>query len=382
MIKVGFLLPRSTVYPVIGFDFLDGVKSFLEKEGLTGEFDIKTDNIGFGLDEAEVYAKNEEMLLKENADLVVAFVDGRSAEMLQPLYTATGKILLLVNMGAHYAYEAATAPSTLHHTFDIAFSSRLTGKLAVREGHQQAVMVTSFYDGGYLQCHAMTSKYLNEGGQVVNNFITHFKKENFELNELESFLKTSAADTILCMASGDVSHLLYNKFAEFQQFKPVHYYVSPMMLDESLKDMLGDSFSIQHVKGFTSWNSSIDNKSNEQYKSHFNKMTTRPAGIFGMLGWETGIILQEIARLFANGTEGIAAAQQLKQTTLESPRGWLKFDDETNQTYSPSYLISCKDNFDLTIEDCLQNTLEERKAFIKEKPEGAASGWRNTYLCS
>ena len=84
---------------------------------LQNEIAIVTENIGFGLDDEEVYSKNEKLLLAENVDVVVAFIDGKCAEMLTPLYAATGKILLLVNMGAHYNFDVQPSPNIIHHTF-------------------------------------------------------------------------------------------------------------------------------------------------------------------------------------------------------------------------------------------------------------------------
>ncbi len=383
MLKTGFLLPRSTVYPLIGHDFLDGCKSYFS-DAMPGEEPvITTANIGFGIDEAEVYAKNEELLLKENVDVVIAFMDGRSAEMIQPLFTATGKILLLVNMGAHYSYDSAPSGTTINHTFDVAFNSWLTGKLASASNHPKAIFTTSYYDAGYLQCFCMATRYLNDGNSITNNFVTHFKKELFNTEELELCLKENAdIDTLLCLFSGDTSPLMYKALSGLQQQRNLHLYVSPMMLDESLKMQLGSDMHIDNVKGYTSWNSQLDNAFNKKFMDQFRLFSGREPGIFSMLGWETGGILYEIDKLYKAGTKGINAVKHLMKMELNSPRGWLKFDEDTQQTYSPSQLISVQGNFNPVIEEVLVDNTVERNAFIAAKPVGAASGWRNTYLCS
>ncbi|NOT50056.1 MAG: ABC transporter substrate-binding protein [Chitinophagaceae bacterium] len=379
--KTGFLLPRSTVYPAIGYDFLDGCKSFLQHAGLPAN--IITDNIGFGLDEKEVYSKNEAMLLSHNADVVVAFVDGRCADMLQPLYTATGKILLLVNMGAHYPDILSSPSPVIEHSFNTAFNSWLTGQLAADEKNSSSIMATSYYDGGYLNVYAMVSKYQQRGGIINYNYISHFKQEDFSTATLQEYLKTNPEEkSMLCLFSGDVSHLMYKAMMELQQQRELKLYVSPMMLDETLQDVLGDDFTIKNVKGHTSWVSSLDNENNRLFKKRFTEYGGKKPGIFSLLGWETGIILEQIQKLFAEGIKGTALTEKLKSIQFDSPRGWLKIDRQTQQTYSPAYLVSVAGNFDLVIEACLENSEDERQKFYTEKPEGAASGWRNTYLCS
>jgi branched-chain amino acid transport system substrate-binding protein len=383
MLKTGFLLPRSTVYPLIGHDFLDGFKSYFGDAAPGEEPVIATANIGFGIDEAEVYTKNEELLLKENVDVVIAFMDGRSAEMIQPLFTATGKILLLVNMGAHYSYESAPSSTTINHTFDVAFNSWLTGKLASASNHPKAIFTTSYYDGGYLQCFCMATRYLNDGNSITNNFVTHFKKELFNTEDLELCLKEHAdIDTLLCLFSGDTSPLMYKALSDLQQQRNLNLFVSPMMLDESLKMQLDTNMQINNVKGYTVWNSKLDNAFNRKFTDQFRRFSGREPGIFGMLGWEAGTILSEIDKLYKAGSKGINAVTDLMKMKLNSPRGWLKFDEKIQQTYSPSQLVSVHGNFDPVIERSVEDNTNERNAFIASKPVGAASGWRNTYLCS
>jgi branched-chain amino acid transport system substrate-binding protein len=381
--KVGFLLPKSTIYPLIGFDFIDGFKSYLAANALTEQVTIVSENIGFGLNEAEVYAKNEQLLLQEKVDVVIAFIDGRVTEMLEPLFTATGKLLIIVNMGAHYPYDATPSASILHHTFDIAFNSHLTGKLAAQQQHTQAVMATSYYDGGYLQCYAMNTGYLLNNGTITYNYISHFKKDLFELASLEQHL-TSSPETkaLLCLFSGDVSPQFYTGIATMQQSKDLYLYVSPMMLDACLKEKLPADFSIAHTQGYTSWDSTLANEENKNFMQQFGTFTKRAANLFGLLGWETGILLQAALPIVAAGENSSVVVTKLKQQTFRSPRGWLKIEASSNQTYSPSYLVQCKDNYALTVVHTLEDTLQDRQQFISEKPEGAASGWRNTYLCS
>lgn len=383
MLKAGLLLPRSTVYPLIGHDFLDGIKASLAESGILKDVEFISSNIGFGIDEADVYARNEELLLQQNVDLVVAFIDGRSAEMLQPLFTATGKILLIVNMGAHYSYDSLPSSTMLCHTFDTAFNCRLTGRLAAAESHPKAVFATSYYDAGYLQCFAMATRYLKEGNSITYNFISDFRPADFNTTVLQTYLQENLSDdTLLCLFSGDVSPLIYKDLADLQKNRELHFYVSPMMLDESLKTAMGKDFRIDKVKGYTAWNSRLDNEFNHIFQSAFRSFSGREAGIISLLGWETGTILRSIIGLFNEGIKGTEAVKKLLQSTFESPRGWLRFDEETQQTYSPSSLVSISGNFEMNIEKTLEDTGAERKEFIAEKPEGAASGWRNTYLCS
>ena len=52
MLRIGILLPRSTLFAAIGLDFLNGIKAFLQQYQLSEDIKLITDNIGFGTDKA------------------------------------------------------------------------------------------------------------------------------------------------------------------------------------------------------------------------------------------------------------------------------------------------------------------------------------------
>jgi branched-chain amino acid transport system substrate-binding protein len=383
MKKIGFLLPRSTVYPLLGFDFLDGYKSFLQHLQLQNEITIVTENIGFGLDEEEVYSKSEKLLLADNVDVVVAFIDGRCADMLTPLYNATGKILVLVNIGAHYNFMANPSPNIIHLTFNEAFNCWLTGKLAATENNKLATMATSFYDGGYLHCFAMVNSFTQNGGQITNNFISHFKPEEFDISPLKNYVENNVdANTLLCLYSGDVAHLIYPALSNLQQTQNLHLYFSPMLFDETIQQKITAEINIKNAKGFTAWTPSLPNNINTEFKKQFNKLSGRDVTPVALLGWEAGILLNEISNAKQQGIKNTDAIKQLYNKELPSPRGWIKLDEKTNYTFSPSHLISCNGNFNITIENTVTDFEEEKKKFVEVKVDELHSSWRNTYLCS
>ncbi|MBK7432606.1 MAG: hypothetical protein IPI66_01085 [Chitinophagaceae bacterium] len=130
-------MPRSTLFPSLGMELLNGIKLFLKEQGLSGSVQWITDNIGFGTNEADIYAKAEKMLLQEEADLVILCADTTITEMLQPLFTASDKILLAVNFGANFPENWTPAPTTVTHSLNFAFSP--ANRSAGCEGNQWPV---------------------------------------------------------------------------------------------------------------------------------------------------------------------------------------------------------------------------------------------------
>jgi len=384
MLRAGILMPRSTLFPSLGLDILNGLKENLKKQKAFDQIKLITDNIGFGVNEQEIYSKAERMLLQEDADIVIVCADTRVTEMLQPLFTASNKILLAVNFGANFPDNWQPAPTTLTHSLNFCLHARLTGKLAAKETNQQVVNVISYYDGGYHQCFCMLSSNQASGGVPRFNHITQHKTEEFTLAPIADFLKQNKeVNTLVCLFAGDMAERFYREVSPLQKKFHLSLYVSPMMLEESLKNSLGDEFSIKKVKGFVPWHSSLKNASNELFKKTILSSTGQPANYFFLLGWETGLIISEMVRLEQAGHTGAATIiKALTNISFDSPRGWMKIDGATQYSYGPSYLAACNNNMKIKIGGETENIETEWAAFTKEKlPPGENSNWRNTYLC-
>jgi branched-chain amino acid transport system substrate-binding protein len=384
MLRVGVLMPRSTLYPAIGLDILNGLKTSLQYLGIKDAISFFTENIGFGTNEAEVYAKTEKLILQEDAAVVIACVDARMTELLQPLFTASNKILVVVNFGANLPDSWQTAPTTVIHSLNFAMHTRLTGILAAQQEHKKTINAISYYDGGYTSCYCMLNANQQSGGEPVFNHVTSFKEALFTLAPLEEFVQANTdVKSMLCLFAGDLATLFYRQIAALQQQFDLQLYVSPMMMDESLRDTLGAEFTIQQVKGYIPWLSSFSNEYNQVFCDTYTKTNGKAANLFSLLGWDTGLLLQPILQ---QQQSGMGNAAQIVQTLIgqsyNSPRGWLKIDPANHYTYGPAYLAHCSNQFELRVEKELENMEAVWADFTKEElPPGEMSSWRNTYLC-
>lgn len=384
MLLTGILMPRSTLYPSLGLDMLNGIKQCLKQLEIFDKIKLLTDNIGFGIDEADIYAKAEKMLLQEDVDLVILFADSRIADMLQPLFTASNKLLLVVNFGANLPESWQAAPTTITHSLNFCLHTHLTGKLAAAETNKQAANVISYYDGGYRQCYTMLTGHQANGGVPRFNHITHLKMQQFTLEPLSVFLEENTdVQTLLCLFAGNQAEKFYSEISGLQKRLNLNLYVSPMMFDEGLKVSAAEDFSIQHVKGYAPWHPSLKSKANALFTKVLTDSVNTQINYFSLLGWETGLILDQVWREFAAGNKNAAdQVKQLTQLILNSPRGQIKIDPLSHNTYGPAWLLSVNNNMEVKVEAAIEN-IDIAWADLKavELPPGESSSWRNTYLC-
>lgn len=382
MIKTGILLPRSTLFPAMGFDLLHGLKTSLQQRGVRESFQLLTDNIGFGADQKEIYSKAERLLLQEDADIVIVVADTAVEELLSPLFTAYNKLLIVVHFGANFPESWTPAPTTWVHSLNFCLHTRLTGKLAAAQEDKQAVYTASFYDAGYRQCYAFLNSHQQNGGIACYTHVTDFRPDFFTLQPADDFLAANPVQNMICLYAADLAALFYEKAAPLQEKYKLNLFVSPMMLDASVRDYAGDKTLAVNATGYTPWLPSLDNEENSLFCSGFEKAANKKANIMGLLGWETGMLLDLFAKQFEQKNQWSEVIISAGDSRLPSPRGWLQLDKTTQHSVGPSWLATATGNFEVMAAGETMDTLDEWRSFTKETLSADdTSGWKNTYLC-
>jgi ABC-type branched-subunit amino acid transport system substrate-binding protein len=290
---------------------------------------------------------------------------------------ATGKLLLAVNPGANYPLNWITQPTVLHLNLQHAFLCHLTGALAAASGNGKAALATTYYDCGYLHSAAMVNELVEKGGSIQYNYINNQAYDTaFEINSLAGFLKAQTdCNNILCIADTLPGSLFYRLFNHVPAGRPLHLFVSPMMLQEKATGAI-EIPSLYHVEGYLPWYPGIATASNET----FIKACGRRAGIFSLLGWETGLLLQALLQS-GDAANGEAAVDYLKINPLQSPRGTLQLDAATQFYLAPAAKYSLAAGSGTPLIEWVTNLEKEWLAFTAFPTEGAVTGWTNTYLC-
>lgn len=380
--KIGVLYPASVAHPGMSIDFVSGLQAFLKQAGIENKIELFIESIGFGGSEKEVYQQSEKLILISGIDVLIAFIDLRVLTILEPLIYATGKLILIVNPGANYPQNWVLQPNVIYLTLHHAFLCWLSGSLGMANKQPKAVMATSLYDCGYTHTACMVKGFVKSGGSISFNYINkETYKDNFQLDELISFLATDKkTDKILCVFDEMPASNFYNRLNTFNEAVRLQLFVSPMMLSDNALKGLTDKFK-GSIEGYTSWLASLNNRASRIFMDCYIQQTRRHADIFALLGWEAGLIVQEILQVgTGNYTEGEEMVNQLLKTKIESPRGELKFDQDTHYVLAPVIKCTLNKNNNLEIEH-VREIDKEWLSFVSEPFEGISSGWTNTYLC-
>jgi len=383
--KTGVLLPRSSTHPLISYNFMDGLSAFLKFHQLTTEIDCIPAYIGFGTDPILIQQEAERLILEHRVDLIVIFADYPVVECLFPIINSLNKLMIVVNHGAKYPRSWAAQPNVIHHSLNNASNCWLTGKKAAKE-NQTAAVVNSFYDGGYSISHAISASFLDQSGQIVFNFVGHQKKEEFNTGPLISFLKTAEkTEALLAILSGELVPEFHLQLREQMGSRKLKLYASPVLLEESLTEENLNPAVNMEVSGYTTWFKELDNEENTAYCNHFKIDTDREPDSFGVLGWDTGLILKTILKISEGkliDAKTISKHQDLQQ--LQGAKGEMRMHTYTQHYISPVHYLHSKLNNDLSsLHNLSLEVVEESfNELINFEIQGPSSQWLNTYLCS
>jgi len=380
MASIGLLLPGSTLYPSIGIDFLQGIKTcFASHQSSTITFHNAA--IGFGLNAEELYKEAEKLLLVHDVDVVVAYAEDHVAERLGKLVSAAGKLLIMVNAGAQYPSANSGNNHTLFNLLNDSLCSYLTGKLCASTTSSKAIAATSYYDGGYLHCHAMTNAFTAAGGEIEFNFISHFKKQEFTIQPLAAFLQSNPqVNTLLCLYCGDMARCFYEQVAPLQQQYKLQLFGSPMLFDATPGDFAVTHPCVQQIQGYTSWVPELDNPANDHFVQHYKKEHNKAANLFTLQGWETALLIIQYLQhrqLVATVPEAI---EKLKEQPVQSPRGQLRINNRQIVT-GPAYLVNATGELQIQVKEVIEDTTMVFEEMMHQIPNTTFTNWFNTYLC-
>lgn len=384
--KIGILYPRSNAHPAMGSDFLDGIKVFLRQKGIDeNSVRLFSESAGFGGAEKEVYEKAEKLLLVEDVDLLIAYIDFRVSSLLEPLVYSSGKLMIIVNAGANYPQNWIAQPGVIHLGMQHSFLCLLTGLLAGKENNKKALVASSFYDCGYLHTAAMVNGFTKAGGAVIFNYINKNQStDEYEINELISFLSSDPGKetkNLLCIMDSFPASRFYKQLNAYEAAATLNLFVSPMMLEEKAFEGAGSGYKFS-IEGYSPWLPSIENKASSDFTLYYGSQAKKKPSLFSLQGWEAGMIIHNIFAHCKNDVRNansiVAALPSMK---MNSPRGELKFDERTQFYTAPVYKCTMPAGSgkpEITTMNMMDN---EWKTFSSGSIQGPTSGWTNTYLC-
>lgn len=368
-IVAGLLLPRSTDYPSLGFDILDGLRCQFQQAGVEDPR-LLTENIGFGEDASLNYARAEKLLLQDNVDVLIAWCNAANAEPLYNLAGIARKPFIFLDAGMQLP-ETDTPALCYHISLQGIHACRLAGYWA-GEQEKKVLMATSFYDGGYRGPWGYTRGLAAAGGSVCGNYVSAYKEAEFNIDAYLHLLQHSGAQSVAACFSSYLANLFIKALKEKEALATsLPFYCSPFMAEEQLLQQC--EFPGGVLNAIVPWASGLQHPAQQSFLETILQKKNKPANIFHLMGWEAGMVSRQL--LQTGSADGF---------TYDSPRGTVTIHPTTRHTYAPLYKANIVEDGQgkcaLQVTEKVAVSAADHAAVQADKPE-PGSGWKNNYLC-
>jgi len=372
MKHIGVLLPRSTDYPAIAFDLLDGIRLSLSEAGIT-EYKLVTENIGFGEDSSLNYAKAEKMILQDDVCMIICYAGNLNAEPLYPLALSSGIPFLFPDPGMHFP-EANPQENCYHISLQGTLCAANVGRLAAAAG-DRLLMATSFYDGGYRSPYALVKAAEENGAAVAGNYVSAYRISEFTISPyLEQIAARQATVVGVCFSSYLADLFMKELKAAGAHAVSLPFYCAPYLAEEQL--LSGIDFPGGSFRAVVPWCSSVENMAQDRFRNAVARAKNKKANIFHLLGWEAGLLSAKLLR---------DPGSPLKGWQYESPRGTVAIHPETHHTYASVYDVSivpdAAGKCSLQLNDTISVSDRDHLTHMLDVPQGTVSSWKNNYFC-
>lgn len=327
------------------------------------------ENIGFGGDSGEVYAKAESLILNEKVRVIVAYLDATEGAKLDALCTAWRVILLVIDPGGHVPVNWNLSPWRCTVSLQGALGCRMTGRLAAEEGAETAAVATSFYEGGYLQNFSLVRGFESGGGRILSHVIVPYRLEDFNINPWAAATAAAPPDAMLGLFSAEAGEVFLKQYAALGLRN--RFYASPFMLEETWLATI--TWPVEGIRGYVPWLRKLDNPANRVFVKRLKDTSGAEANVFSMVGWEAAQFI--VHYLNTDSLHGVE---------IESPRGALIMHPASGHWIAPMYLVAVvqgDDGAPILRLEASKDTVAEFETLAKEKIQGVFSKWLNTYLC-
>jgi branched-chain amino acid transport system substrate-binding protein len=381
-LRIGVLLPESTIYPDLGKNWLAGANLFLEQNDCYAagrSISLIPESTGFT---TGAVSRKVKRFINNKVKLVTGMISPDVAAGLQIYLAENRTFLIMSSLGANVWTPAIDSPYIYRHTLNTWEAAWAIGNWSATNLGHRAMIVSSFYESGFDSLLAFRLGFEECKGKILETIVTDAPIAGKDL--LESALRKirqKQPDVVYAAYCGRPAAEFIKAYASAGLAGKVPLIGTGMLVEKGFPGVRGlDALDI--TTGFA-WSHDLPSPENRCFTNAFHRNTGRSADLFVLLGYETASLIVNalnICRGKYRDTEGFVRA--LYQVEFDSPRGCIKMNPATHTTNGPLYLLKVRSNGSGSGKRVLAR-LEDPTQINKRIDQlctGTRSKWINVYL--
>lgn len=362
--------------------FVAGLRGALAEAGLA--HDLLLEPAGTCAVKDQVTEKIQRLLL-QSPDVVTGVMGVGLSRHMHPFFSDAEIPMILNDLGPDPLMTGAQRnPWLFSNSLNLWQSMYALGFWAAAHLGRKACIAAAFHEGGYGMVPAFWLGFEQAGGgSLLATQITHRDSADEDPSAPLRMLAGLNPDFVMAFYSGREGIAFMNAWSALGLGGRFPLLTTPLMFHAQWLDRMGDTPA--GARTAFAWDTGARPEAHDRFRRAAKIRVDREPAVFGLLGYETGLMIAEAVRRAPDAASGGRPMRDaLSEVTVASPRGDLRFDEATGEVATVDHLQEMRRApggilAPVTIETLpLPPSFRENYARIANGEE--RSGWFNPYL--
>lgn len=382
-LNLGFLTPYSGVYPFYSAHLITGWMLGMGLDPARQRIvQVMPEFTQSGGQTATTEAAKK-LLFFNQADVLSGLINYKSLSSLMPVVAAQRKLGFFFDMGELIPNHSAVSPDIFFASHQIWQSEYALGGWAQRRFGNAGHIVMPLYEAGYHLGDAFQQGAFYAGAQELRVTVLPNNPAAPNALDLTAFfaeMERNPPPYVHAIFGGDMGTRFLHAWKESRFYKAIPLTVVETMAYE---DILEDVKHLElEIYSALTWIKEDECKENRLFVKIFESKAQQPANIYGLMGYEAGLVWKELLP-YAQKGDWEKVKTQLRTNTIRGPRGEKGFHPSSGLGLPVSNIVK------------LNTTTQKINKIILDQGEGirhddaslqiihkdSVSGWMNPFLC-
>jgi branched-chain amino acid transport system substrate-binding protein len=382
IIKIGFLVPYSSIHPQMSHEVMDGFMSALP-EKYRRSFQFYPEFVNLGNDNDVTMGVNK-LLMFHNVDVLSGFLSYQVLPVVVPLVAKKNKLCFFFDMGEYLPPLTKLPETFFFNSYNFWQLEYALGNWAQKKFGGKGALLMSVYDAGYHIHSSFWHGAVNAGAKEMDMHTIPYNPEfpNIQplLHHFFEKIEKSKVDYLHVLLCGTEALDFFSLFKQTGLYKKIPLVVSPHMASDVILSKI-DNLGLNFFSA-SGWNYKDQRDDNKKFINQYEAFIGKKATEYAVMGYEMGLAFLPIMPQLQRGdTE--SAIHFLRTYQIEGPRGprnfWIDNKDENPVIEIEKIALQPLNITKMVVGQ--GQAMRYNHAVFEEIHDGCVSGWRNPYLC-
>ena len=328
-IKLGLVLPYSSVYASLGQDITNGLELALEEAGgqVAGrKFEVlKQDS---QVDPKVGMQVTTRFVQQDQVDFLIGPVASHVAMAMRKVAHDSKTFMIIPNAGADPLTRDQCSPYIFRTSFSNWQPYQPMGVwMAKTAGIKKVALMAPNYAAGKQSLDAFKEGFLANGGEVVSEQYPALKEVDYQ-PFLTKVLQDKPQALFVFFAGSDAVKFV-QQYAQSGMNKQVPLYSTGFLVEGAELQAQGEA--ALGIKNSMHYADTLDNPANKRFVAAFKKKFNQSPSLYAMQGYDSGqVLIKALTQVKGNTQDKAALQKALENVSIESPRGPFRFSKSHN----------------------------------------------------